>query len=564
MVRRYTHAGVESSFGGNGDGTMLLINTSTNVTGLAAGGSDLFVADPSTNEIKVYNAASNLAVVRSFAVNKPGPLAYDAVSGTLWMIEEGTSTIVHYSTTGTLLSQTITVASPTALSVGSNGYLYVADNGPDQNVKIYSNIETTPTLYSTFGTVGGQYSNNEVTPLSFGGLTGVGTDSSGNVYITMNGLAPNVDPSKTISTSVRSFTPAGAENWQVYTNHFVDTGVIDPTTNGADVYTKNAHYKLNLAGAVGSQATYVGVTQNPLKYPDDPRNQLATGFAYPVAIRYINGQKFMYDFTMYQNGMLIYRFSGETAIPSGWLGLATNGSAYPPNHPSGYWIWRDTSGDGSFQSDEYTTGDQSFSSFGMSVDSNAHIWAIGPRGIEEFPPQGLDSVGNPIYTEASMILHPAPAGYSDLERVLYIPETDTMYLGGYLTGTTNGGYWGAVGAVYDRYNDFTTAPTLAYRITTSFNAAELTAPKTVDVVGDAIFMQDESEKSVAGPGLCRIYDANTGALKIAFYPGAAVGGTSSTGWTDIPYGLHAYQLQNGTYLVFLEDDVHAKIIMYYW
>lgn len=563
MVRRYTHAGAQSSFGGNGDGTMLLINTSAQITGLAAGGGKLYVADPASKEIKIYNTASNLAAVGSFAVSNPGPLAYDSVSGTLWMIEKGTSTIVHYSTSGTVLSQ-ITVSAPTALAVGANGDLYVADNGPDQDVKIYTGIETTPKLSTEFGTVGGQYANGEVASTSFGGLTGVGTDSSGNIYITMNGMAPDVDPSKTISTSIRSFTSSGVLNWNLYTNEFVSAGVIDPTTNGEDVYTKNAHYKLDLTKAIGSQATYVGVTQNPLKYPNDMRNQLGTGFAYPVAIRYIDGKKFMFDFSMYQNGMMIFRFDGETAIPSGWLGYATNGSVYPPNHPSGYWIWRDTSGDGDFQADEFATGDSSFSSFGMSVDSRGDIWAIGSSGLEEFPPQGIDSVGNPIYTLATMKLYPKPTGYSDLERVLYIPETDTMYLGGYLTGTTNGGYWGAVGAVFDRYNNFTTAPKLAYRIDTSFDISTLTAPKTVDVAGDAIFMQDESEKSVAGPGICRVYDSTTGALKTSFYPGAAVGGTSSTGWTDIPYGLHAYELENGRYLIFLEDDVHAKIIMYYW
>jgi hypothetical protein len=354
-VRRYDHSGNPAQFGSSGyDGSMLIVNTSANLAGIAAGGGQLFVADPSSNQIKIYTA-SNMSAAGSFGVTNPGPLAYDSVSGTIWMIQSGTSNIVHYSTSGSLLPQNISVASPTALAVGSNGDLLVADNGPDQNVKIYSNIESSPTLSSSLGSVGGQYASGQIAPLSFGGLTGVGTDSSGNIYVTMNGLRPNVDTSEMISTSIRSFTSSGSLNWQLYCNSFVDTGVIDPTTDGADVYTKNIHYKLDLSQAIGSQVTPVGVSQNPLKYADDMRTQLGEGFAYPVGIRYINGQKFMFALSMYQNGLMIYRFNGETAIPSGWLGQSNNGAAYPPNHPSGNWIWRDVNGDGDFQAGEFWT-----------------------------------------------------------------------------------------------------------------------------------------------------------------------------------------------------------------
>jgi hypothetical protein len=33
---------------------------------------------------------------------------------------------------------------------------------------------------------------------------------------------------------------------------------------------------------------------------------------------------------------------------------------------------------------------------------------------------------------------------------------------------------------------------------------------------------------------------------------------------DIPYGIRAFELQNGRYLVFVEDDLYGKEVMYYW
>jgi hypothetical protein len=42
-------------------------------------------------------------------------------------------------------------------------------------------------------------------------------------------------------------------------------------------------------------------------------------------------------------------------------------------------------------------------------------------------------------------------------------------------------------------------------------------------------------------------------------PGIEVAGES--GWVDIPYGLRAFQRTKGEYLVFVEEDAKAKVIM---
>jgi hypothetical protein len=35
-----------------------------------------------------------------------------------------------------------------------------------------------------------------------------------------------------------------------------------------------------------------------------------------------------------------------------------------------------------------------------------------------------------------------------------------------------------------------------------------------------------------------------------------------SGWIDIPYALRAYGRSNGEYVVFVEEDAKAKVIMY--
>lgn len=566
-VRRYDLLGNGKGYskGYGYDGSMVLINTSTYPTGVASSGSKLYVSDPATNKILIYNLSdSAITAASSFSVSNPGSLAYDANSDSLWMIQKGTSNIIHYSSSGAVLGQ-VSVANPTALAVDNQGRLLVGDNGPDQNVKIFTNIESNPTLSASFGNVGGQYKTGIKAPLNFGGITGVGSDSVGNIYVAMNGVKPGIDSSQIISTDIRAFNSAGTLNWQLFSNSFVDTAVIDPLSDGTEVYSKSAHYKLDLSKPVGQQAIDYAVTQNPLKYPNDPRYMFGSGFLYPVGMRYINGQKFLFMFSMYQQGMVIYRFDGEFAVPSVWLGQANNGSAYPAGHPGGNWIWTDSSGDGDFQSNEFAAGDDSFNSFGMSVDSAGVIWSVGSKGVTAFAPQGVDAKGNPIYTAASMKKYAVPAGYSDVERVIHIAETDTLYIGGFPTGQTDGGKWGTPGSVLDRYDNFTTAPTKKFSLKTTFNATTGVLPKAVDVAGNAIFIQDgTSGNGDAGPGLMHVYDASTGIEKVNFYPGAAIGGRANNGWTDIPGAVHAYSLKSGRYLVFVEDDVHGKVFMYYW
>lgn len=573
-VRRYNLSGGTAGFtdGYIGDASMLVVNTSKHIRGLAAGDGYLFVSDPSANEIKIYNSAT-MSQISSIALTAPGPLAFDSFSKSVWAVQTTTGQITHYAETGSVLPEKITsIQSPTALAVNNRGWLMVADNGPDQNVKIFNSIETSPVYYKSVGVKGGEFGTTPgvIGPTRFGGLTGVGTDANGNTYITMNGNGPiMVNGVAPMGTNIRAFNSAGTLTWRLFNNEFVSTGVIDPMTDGADVYTENVHYKLDLTKPVGQEAVDYAITQNPLKYSTDPRTMNGNAHTYPVGVRYIDGKKFLFMSTMYQDGILIYRFDGEIAVPSGWIQASTNPSAaFPPQQPSTNWIWRDLNGNGIIDASEYGAGDLTLKSqWAFQVDDAGNIWAAGPKYILKYPVQGLDSLGNPIYSQLTSKTYSLPGQYTSIQRLHYVPATDTMYVSGFFSGQSAGSCWGSVGPNFTRFDKFTSGtPAQTWQIALPFDCGVSGIAKAFDIAGNAIFVQDAGPagKGALGPGVMTVYDANTGKKTIAFYPGSAVGGQTYLGWTDIPYAVHAYSLSNGTYLVFTEDDVHGKVLMYYW
>jgi hypothetical protein len=47
-------------------------------------------------------------------------------------------------------------------------------------------------------------------------------------------------------------------------------------------------------------------------------------------------------------------------------------------------------------------------------------------------------------------------------------------------------------------------------------------------------------------------------------PGPSIGGVENTGWIDVLTGISAHARKNGEYLVFVEEDFKAKVILYRW
>ncbi len=566
-VRRYNLSGKPAPFaeGRGWDKSMLIISDKSKVTGLATAGKELYVSDAAANRVRVYNT-DTMKELRSFSVARPGVITVDK-QGNLWIIQGKNSDtpakIRHYSQEGKQLPPEITdVVEPSAIAVDRQGRLLVAENGPRQQVLIYK-IEDQPVQVGTLGSKGGVYSGvpGEVKDLKLYGLTGVGTDSAGNIYVNSNGFNWS-------GTDLRKFSPSGKLLWQLLGLMFVDNADADSKTDGVDVFTKQEQFLMDYGKSAGKQWTYKAYTLNPFKYPQDPRLHTSPDATW---VRRIKGKPFVFLTDMYESFLQIYRFNpdkdGKIAIPAGMF-VGTHGGGgksmrgnWPPDQPeTGEWIWRDRNGNGKFEKNEYDTSKDYPYIGGWWVDSKGDVWKTlrTEDGIRHYPLQGLDDHGNPIYTYRSMQKQKTPSIFTDLRRIEYLPETDTMYLSGFTVDhPATGDDTKVVGSEIVRFDNWSQGnSTPRWRIVVPYDTTgkREVATAAMSVAGDYVFAVTVKTAEVY------VYHAKTGATVQKLKPGPEVAGES--GWIDIPYGIRAFRRANGEYLVFVEEDAKGKVIVY--
>ncbi|UYZ64952.1 RICIN domain-containing protein [Hymenobacter weizhouensis] len=523
--RRYTRSDRRRS----GD-EVFNISTSP-LRGLATVGTELFASDHANGKIKVFNTDSH-ALLREWSLTDPGRMAIDG-AGYLWVAQPSTRKVLRYSTTGALQSQQVTLPSGSIIAdiaIDKDGRLLVADNGPDQNIKVYTGITGSPAAAASFGVKGGVYAGPTpglVGPQRFHHLTGVGADAAGNTYVSMYGQRQDA------GTELESYSATGSRNWALHCLHFVDNADADPASDGVDVYTKHEHFTMDYSqNGGGKEWTYKGFTMNPFKYPNDPRNNYEQ-FGHNVAgtiMRRLNGKLYMYLNGMHNQPLTMYRFDpaneGETAIP-----------CYTHNRATGGWAqWPDRDGT---------------------------IWEGGEDGIFRTPLNGFDSNGNPQYGAAVRVSDvPAPfntANRNDIERLEYDVAADVMYVNGFTSAQPyeNGG--GEMGKVLARYNNWSTGNrTPAWQTVLpsdrTLGGDNIIFPKAMNVEGDYVFVISGKQMEVM------VYRKTDGV-----YIGSMLRPSESgIAQVDIPHAITVRKRANGQYLIFVEEDWFQKVLLYRW
>ena len=533
--------------------------------GLAATATELYVSDYANNLIKVYSTNNHGTLLRSWPVTKPGPLALDA-AGNIWVLTydadpwgPGTGACIKcYSITGELV-KTITLAAGVqarciAIDVIKNELL-VTDIGDNMQVLIYDNINTTPAFAQSFGTQGGILSGVKglVAPLKFNVPNLVGVDENSNIIVWNNGNNPDAGISiggDGMGSSVESYTRAGVLNWQMLGLLFVDMGTFDPSTDGADLYTKEEHFTMDYSKPDGQQWTWKGWTVDRKAYASSDRrlknnlDHLSTTY-----IRIINGQKYMFLTTMYGGGFYVYRFGAdEILIPCGELRKITG--------------WTDANANGLKDAGETTTGmNFQYDMFANWVDNAGAIW----YGVDDIRKHSVQSVTNgiPIYnTVTPTAIAAIPAPFIRINRIQYDSDNDIMYISGYTAAKpyTNGD-WKSCGLVMARYNNWGTGNRTALYTIDLPNAAAGDGANMVStaVEKDYIFVMGVQTRAKVW-----VYSSSTGLLKGTMVPGANVGGISKTGWGDLVNSIAAFKRSNGEYLVTVEENGWGKVLIYRW
>ena len=562
--------------------SFLLLNTVTTGTdagirGMAATDTELYVADTINSRILVFDAAS-MQRLRSWNVPSPGRIAIDTDS-TLWVmsgVSSGNLSILHYAANGTALSGTLTLpagAVPTDIAITPSGQILVADNGPSQQILVYNkNASGQPQAGASIGTRNGIFHALKGVPGNwrFNGITGIGLDPAGNLYVAQNGEGPRPLGSASVGQGavLESYGySTHALNWRLYGLTFVDSAAFDPATPNS-VYTGSKRFTLDYSQPVGHEWSYAGFTLDRFDYPDDPAFHEPRGVRGEPMVRRINGLPFLYTLDPGAHYLNVYRFDAahaEMAIPSGLLAQNPLPGTWPAAQPTyGEWLWRDSNGNGTVDASEISSNPSTGSTVGNGfwwVDTPGNVWLATPTsGIREMPLQGLDSAGNPIYTYASSKMFAMPQPFTRIARIVYIAETDTMYISGFTSAIPwDSTHWKEAGPMLARYDNWSSGtPTQQYTVSLPWNTQ--TSPQTttvgVAVAGNYVFIAELYTAKVD------VYDARTGQAVGYMTPGASVGNTS--GWVDVYLGISAVQRANGEYVVLLEDDARAKILMYRW
>jgi hypothetical protein len=547
--------------------------------GLAANDLRLYASNPHHRRIDVLDAET-MQPVAHWPCDRPGPLALDA-DGSLWVLQTAGDSqparVLRLDREGRPLPQRIAFPDgvvPTAIAVDPPRHrLLVADDGPDQQIRIYDQIDRDPRLAGTLGVKGGILAGprpGQVGPLRFNRPSGVGVDDPGNIYVACDGQSAGG------GTGLESYSPEGSLRWRVVGLEFVDMADVDPGSD-SDIYTKEEHFHTDATRPRGQEAQYVGFTIDRLAYPDDPRLHIGSAGAW---VRRIEGRPFLFVTEMNAGPLQLYRFDpehhGEIAIPSALFApnrlKSPTDPAWPAHQPEqGEWIWRDADGNGRFDAPEYTTNGTSDrpAAQGWWVDDHGDVWlATETSGIRKFPHQGLDAAGNPVYDFASMHTFPAPPGPLErIKRLRYDSASDVMYLGGTTAQHANQ-HWKPMGPVICRYDAWSHGPklptwTIVAPYATGSSGHESCEPMGFDVAGDYLFVPYTGASKANGfkTGHIEVFRSKDGASVGHFEPPNDIG---EIGLQDIRECLRAHRRADGEYLVFLEEDAKAKILIYHW
>jgi hypothetical protein len=441
---------------------------------------------------------------------------------------------------------------PMALALANDGELMVADSQTSlrQQVLFYDISDPKkPKLTRAFGDHGGIAAGKpgEVSPTKFWGIRGIGMDSGGNLYVAMSEMG----------TCLRKFSPQGELVWELRGDFFVDVVSADLTTDGRDVWGIQEHYAMDFTKPPGHEATLVGYSLDRHKYPHDPRGLTFVkqngehGLTSPQVV-YLNGRRFLFVGGMFASNFInIFRYDGEMAIPSGLIlqwgnDLYRTEQKWPPNKPKGTAIWRDLNGDGDYQADEFAANTDRVKPGPFSVDKKGNIWMA--FGFFRYDFQGLDEKGNPIYRADKITVLEPPEGVTKVARVCYLDDSDTLVV------ADEGEDMRHINRVFvcKGYQG-------GNRKAISFKPSAGKETACVAAVGDYVFTGGWKERGRIG--INRLSD---GAQIGVFDPGATVGGVENTGWIDILTGITAFRRTNGEYLVFVEEDYKAKVLMYHW
>lgn len=470
--------------------------------------------------------------------------------------------------------------------------LYVADNGPDQQVKVFdvSKVGTSRQVRA-IGVKGGVWadSSGRHAPDRFLGLTAVGLDDDGNLYVGMHGKSGRKMRPAPPSwySALRSFDRAGSPRWEMACLG-VDNATLDPDDDSV-VYTSFHRLRVDWNRPAGQEAKPEAFLMNLQAYPDDVR---AKGLEWvcPQVVR-IQGKKLL----AVSSGTVIamYRFNeAGGVVPASVVFLDGRWSfdrmvplAFRTELKKGVkgvvpWQWIDGSAgqpqDGRWQQEEFRQMGTQDGHARLKADGTAWVtnWRQHQMGeVRELVP-ALDKNGIPVYEQIPPKKVPPPITHAVL--VDYDPVRDALFVVG---ATAENPFVSGDGMIasrelirFDGWKKGT--PTLRYRTVLPFvdvkdnptkRRGDLSTTPNIShmaVEGDYVFLAQYAPSSVHVYGADDGKEVRNGNEILCLNPGPEVWSLSTD--LDGASALNVCRRKNGEYVVFLQDDMYTKVMIFRW
>lgn len=480
---------------------------------------------------------------------------------------------------------------PKAIAMGKGplaGKLIVADIGTRNQILIYDVSGTgTPAIVETIGATGGiaskfvidydlpactnsasfpagTYGPGVYHPLKLWGMTGVGCDIQGRVFVSTSEMG----------SGIRCFKKVNDKwilDWKVENYFFVDNVFYDAESDAVDIYGVQEHFKMNFnAAAAGQEWSIYGYSLDRNGYPEDPRGIEAVhdGGEHAlkgVIMREINGTRYLWTsgMTCQPPSIFKYKPGTEIAVPCGMF-MKRDHRIYdlpitfwwPPQRPStdkGFTMfWEDLNNNGKYEANEYTDQSHDFGGGDFMIDKQGNIWQ-GQNPITVWKAT-IKPNGNISYSSNNLTTYTI-TGIPNIGKIVYQEDKDRLVLETAACRDIDGGKV----YVVNNWSKGNRQATFVSDLKTPNIRPADSDISSWTACGDYGFEVGWSTRAKVW-----VTDLRTGALVGTMEPGLDCGGIKHSGWVDIAAGIQAYQRSNGEYLVFVENDGIGSVIMYRW
>lgn len=516
-VTRYNRETGEYASFSNGVGEdQATIETGSQPAGITISGDQLLVADSAMNQVKIYNLSDlSQSPAATFAVPDPGYMVTDR-NGLIWIQDRGNHKIIAYKDEEKCPQEILLPAAlePMGMAIDNQNRLLLCDGGPDQNIKVYGNISSSPELVQEIGQKGGIMSGE---PGKTGHLKlihpgGVGVDANDNIYILQNTSGGHEAP------VLQVFSPDLELLWETAGTEFVTVADVDPRDE-TRLISPNIQYRYDYDGEIGRAWQRESI--------------LGTNEAHHTAfVRYVNDKKMMFTLHTAGTDLDVYHLNEHRAE---LFTSIENGRGADIDHENGT-VW--------------TTHED--------------------KPLRKYTVTGTNEKGLPAWDSGTEI--PLPAPFNDVRRIMYDQKNDDMYLVGYTDqypydedfGSTQG-YWKKAGRYLAKYSNWSGNKKLEWGFHTPWcDGCDREVAQSVEEEGDYIFLVVGSKAKTSDPRrrpIIFVYRKSNGSLVGTMQPG---GNINDRAMVDMTHSMNVHLRENGEYLIILEDCAYAKNILIRW